>query len=115
MAGTLLHAPRFEQSWYTGNDGQRHYELSPGGEDSEVISVSSWRQVVDYFRSRGVPPDAWPAYETDIDLPLSDLISKNERLRRCLADIVPDEECPEWGHIVWRLVRSGELLCYCTE
>jgi hypothetical protein len=88
MAGTLFHGPRFEQIWYAGNDGVQHYELAPCGGDMEVVSQSSWWALVAHFESAGVPRDAWPVYDSNIDLPLCEILEQNVELRKQISGLM---------------------------
>src|SRR4051812_30212310 len=117
MAGALVHAPRFEQKWYTGRDGLRHHELVAVGGNIEIVRWSSWYALLDYFETLGVPRDAWPTYESSIDLPLSDVSEKDENLRPLVATVVPDDRCPdpELMALVLDVVRSGEIFYYVIE
>ncbi|WP_129578492.1 MULTISPECIES: hypothetical protein [Sorangium] len=115
MAGSLLHGPKFEQVWYTAGDGQRHYELLPRGGDIEVMSNSSWQEVVEYFESLGVPREMWPVCESNIDAPLTRILSQNEDLRRVFRDVTLGPVRPSWADFVFRTVAAGEFLFYCVE
>jgi hypothetical protein len=115
MSGAFIHAPRFEHVWYTGDDGRRHYELMPVGGHTEVISHSSWKDLLEYFAARGVARDMWPTYETDIDIPLSEVVAQNERLRELVHKSSLGAECPTWTELVINVICSGEIFFYCSQ
>lgn len=115
MPGSLIHAPRLEEVWFTSNDGCRHSELVPRGGDVEVISVTLWDAIVQHFESVGVPRSCWPVYQANIDIRFSDVVAKNEKLRDVVRTTGLAEAPPVWPALVLMFIRSGQLILFCAE
>jgi len=116
MSGTLFHSKAFDVSYYIGNDGQPHFEVLPVDGDSISLTHFSWKEMLEYFRALGVPADAWPTYDSYIDLPLADARSRNKVLSAHLQRVgeLP-EEAPYWAKFVSAAVQRGELVFFTHE
>lgn len=110
MGGSLFCGRSFRQEWYTGNDGLRHYEVMT--EESHALSHSTWRELKEFFAKLGVPMEAWPVYEDNIDLPLSEIEARNTELRRHLAVVSLGEDAPYWSVVVFDAIRAGKRVFF---
>lgn len=113
MPGNLIHAPRLEQTWYVSGDGRRHSELVPHAGDVEVIELTAWEALLQHFDRAGVPRSCWPIYPANIDLRLSDVVTKNEKLREAVRTTGLTEAPPVWPALVLKFIHSGQLVLFC--
>ena len=116
MAGTLFHAPTFEKIEYVGNDGNNHYEVIPVRGGSDVVSISSWNEIVGHCVRLGIPPDCWPTFPDAYDIPLQ-LVQEKSFLLRAKLDRALDAELASlpWLNTVVTYLRNGEQIFYAEE
>ncbi|MDI3282260.1 hypothetical protein [Polyangium sp. 15x6] len=118
MPGSLYHARQFGRLPYRGNDQREHWEVDIIDGDMDVVSYSSWQELVEYSARLGVPVEVWPDF-TDghgegIDVPLDRVDRMQGDLREALRRLTPAEVA---GHallarIVGYLAR-GEKVFFC--
>jgi hypothetical protein len=91
MPGSLYHARRFEKRPYIGGDGLRHWEIEPIDGDADVVSHSSWGELVRHCAQFGVPEDIWPILDREcaIDVLLDDIESMQPPFRAALRLLSP--------------------------
>lgn len=113
MAGSLLHGRSFEKVDYIGNDGRPHYEVAPVDGDVEIVSISSWVELLDYCERMGIERTVWPGYEHEFDVPLEEVRKKNDRIREPLLQLTPEEISElRWLERIVSYVRRGELFFF---
>ena len=113
MAGILLHAREFrKRDPYIARDGSQHYEIALIGGGQFTITRQTWQHLVTAAVELGIPADEWPAFDSEIDLPVGEIQKRNESLAHRISPLSDDEiGNPTLQHIV-QWIRSGELICY---
>ena len=89
MSGSLFHARRFSRRPYIGADGGEHWEVELIDGDADVVSHSSWLELIGYCAALGVPEDLWPTFEREcaIDVPLDQVEAKQALFREALRKL----------------------------
>lgn len=93
MPGSLYHARRFEKRAYLGNDGLEHWEVEAIGGGVEVVSHSSWRELIRHCARFGVPENVWPTLDGEcaIDVSLDEVDAMQAPLRAALCKLSPTQ------------------------
>lgn len=116
MAGSLFHALRFEKEFYVANDGNQCYELRPVDGGIEIISLSSWSEMQPYCATLGIPPSAWPVFESAIDVPLDLVLEMNRQLAPSLMQLPAQQTVDNyWLHKVASHVFGGQQIFYARQ
>ena len=80
----------------------------------DVMSVSSWREVLRLFRDLGVRSEEWPEYEEDVDLPVEQILLRSEHLADQLRTLMlPGSDEYYWARRICTYVRMGEVFYFC--
>jgi hypothetical protein len=91
MAGSLHHGRRFERRPYVGHDGLEHWEVAPIEGDVDVVSRSSWGELIRHCAQFGVPENVWPTLDCEcaIDVPLDGVYAMQAAFRDALGRLTP--------------------------
>ncbi|WP_442483454.1 hypothetical protein [Aeoliella sp. SH292] len=117
MGGSLVHSRSFRVQHYTGRDGLPHYEVFPAEGDYDLISYSTWKDLMAYGESLGVPVEVWPGftdYGNAIDVPLEEVAAMQSRLREVLGGL--SAEAIGGNQLLSRIcnyLRKGEQVFFC--
>lgn len=116
MAGTLFHARTFGKDEYTGNDGEIHYEVIPVEGGRDIVSISSWRELVGYCEQLGINEECWPAFPDAFDVPLDIVESKCIELRGKLCRLTDAKGAAlPWLKSIVSYLENGEQVFYAEE
>jgi hypothetical protein len=115
MVASLLHAKQFRKAWYTGRDGQDHYELLPINGGCDVISWSSWEDLKHVGEQAGIPRSVWPeGPDFAIDASVEEIEQANAVLRHEIARFPPEIiESHHWLKRVIEYIHEGEMIFLC--
>jgi hypothetical protein len=114
MSGQFYHARAFSEDHYVGNDGKSHHELIPIDGDDDDISPSSWIEAVSALEQLGIPREAWPVYNENIDVPRAHVEEASNRLHALALKMPPpDQALDELLSRILRYLREGQLVFYC--
>ncbi|MDC3954045.1 hypothetical protein [Polyangium jinanense] len=115
MPGSLHHARQLGRLPYRGNDQQEHWEVDIIDGDMDVVSYSSWHELVEYCARLGVPVEVWPGFTREgIDVSLDRVDRMQGDLREALRRLTLAEVS---GHVLLaRIVgylARGEKVFFC--
>lgn len=114
MAGTLSHSTTFTRVDYIGHDGLPHFEVRSDDGGDDTVSVSSFREVVDYFAEFGIAPAAWPiGQECGIDLDVDALRATSDRLRDKIVKLTLPPDAPGLAVRIREYLVRGETIVFC--
>jgi hypothetical protein len=116
MAGSLYYGRDFEKVHYIGNDGLPHYEVTSIDGGIDVVSISSWVEILDYCERKGIPRSAWPEYEDGFDIPVVEVIEKGARLTE-LIERLPASEVAQlyWLERIASYLNNGNVIFFARE